>query len=148
MSSSPTSLPAFPNLTCKSLQLKNLHELMIFFQSYIKKTVDKNGTKHITQVTKKKFLLQLMVDTFIYFDIVCMLLNLYIKLGLQKTKITKSNTFGTCRHKEKIHYRSYKLHSHPFSLFYTLFILFAPTFKFTDFESPLVLFSWWRNKIS
>lgn len=148
ISSTPTSLPAFPNLDCESLRLKNFQELIILFQSYFKKTVDKNGTKHITQFTRKKFLLQLMVDTFIYFDIVCMLLNLYIKLDLQKIKSTKSSTFDTCRQKEKIHYRSYKLQSHPFSLFYTLFILFAPTFKFTDFESPLVLFSWWRNKIS
>lgn len=36
----------------------------------------------------------------------------------------------------------------PFSFFYIFFTLFSPPFTFTDFESPLVLFSWWRNKIS
>lgn len=36
----------------------------------------------------------------------------------------------------------------PFSFFYIFFTLFTPVYTFTAFESPLVLFSWWRNKIS
>lgn len=31
---------------------------------------------------------------------------------------------------------------------YLILTLFDPVFTFTAFESPLVLFSWWRNKIS
>lgn len=36
----------------------------------------------------------------------------------------------------------------PFSFFFIFFTLFTPIYTFTAFESPLVLFSWWRNKIS
>lgn len=49
-------------------------------------------------------------------------------------------------------YRGYsKFSKHifgPFSFIHIFFFLFAPVFTFTAFESPLVLFSWWRNKIS
>lgn len=34
------------------------------------------------------------------------------------------------------------------SLFHIYFNFFFPLFSFNDFGSPLILFSWWRNKIS
>lgn len=36
-------------------------------------------------------------------------------------------------------------HSSPFHVYFNFFF---PLFSFNDFGSPLILFSWWRNKIS
>lgn len=139
-----------PNLNSLVLNFETLQELLKISQLYLRNVyiVSINDTTHIAQFSDRKFLIQIMVDTFIYCDIVCMFLNLYIKLGFLKLKHSEFSVDRTSYPKDKIRYRSYKTQSNPFSLFYILFILFAPVFKFTDFESPLVLFSWWRNKIS
>jgi hypothetical protein len=73
----------------------------------------------------------------------------------QKYKINKTTPEMTAEHISNV-YRGYfkygtvnsKYVFTPFSFFHIFFTLFAPVFTFTAFESPLVLFSWWRNKIS
>lgn len=146
LSLSTSSLSSLPAFSLRNVNFKNLQKLLKILQLCMANgfTVDNKSYQHISKLMETK-LTHLIVDTFIYCDILCMILNLYLKLGFLKSTCPKSNTI---HHKEKIHYRSYKLQSHPFSLFYIFFIFFAPVFKFTDFESPLVLFSWWRNKIS
>lgn len=97
----------------------------------------------IDQLLPKWFILNM----FVYYDILFMVVEVYLMLSnLKETK----NVFPenhNC-HSNKAEFKYYSRQFSPFSFFYLYFTLFTPVFKSTDFESPLVLFSWWRNKIS
>lgn len=65
------------------------------------------------------------------------------KYKICKRKLMKTSSFP--RHPT---YFKFSSDSRNVPFVYLILTLFDPIFTFTAFESPLVLFSWWRNKIS
>lgn len=69
-------------------------------------------------------------------------------LRKRKIKFVSKDFFCSSSKDETPNMRRFRETFGPFSFFFIYFTLFSPVFTFTDFESPLVMFSWWRNKIS
>lgn len=128
----PRHFPSTSSLSCRSPHHQISHLLVHYFMLHFNNNFDADDLK---MTLPKSF-----VPSFLfYYGCSVMAYELFSKLGLLKTR----KHVNECPSQN-----SHNILFGPFSFFFLYFTLFVPVFKFTDFESPLVLFSWWRNKIS
>lgn len=129
-----TTIPSLPNKYLLSSDPRLLFKQLIYLQSFLESNVLLNNFDEAQKsILSKAFLSNL----FVYCDILVMIVKVYSKYK-----------FNMRNHDCHLGSKQSRPQFGPFSFFYIYFTLFAPVFTFTDFESPLVLFSWWRNKIS
>lgn len=132
--SSITSVSSSPDKYLLSSDPRLLFKHLIFLQSFLESNVLLNNFDEAQKIILSKAFLS---NLFVYCDILVMIVKVYSKYK-----------FNIRNHDCHFGHRQSRPQFSPFSFFYIYFTLFVPVFTFTDFESPLVLFSWWRNKIS